>query len=159
MLKFLKKSKEELLYAPVSGKCIELEKVPDKVFASKMMGEGVAFIYDQDIVCAPCDGELTLIANTLHAFGIKAKNGAEILVHIGLDTVNLNGKGFTKLKEQGTSVKVGEPIIKIDHSIMEEAGIDLTTPLIITNSSEFTVDIKNVNQDVEKGKDIVVLLK
>lgn len=75
LCKNFKKSKELTLYAPVSGKCIPLEDVPDKVFASKMMGEGVAFIYEQDIVCAPCDGEITLIANILHAFGIKAKNG------------------------------------------------------------------------------------
>ncbi|OOM82267.1 PTS system glucoside-specific EIICBA component [Clostridium puniceum] len=156
MIDFFKKKKKLLLYSPVSGKCIDLEYVRDKIFSSKMMGNGIAFSFSEDTVCAPCNGKLTMIANTLHAFGIKAENGAEILVHIGLDTVNLNGNGFTKLAKEGDQVKKGDPIIKIDRKVMQKSDIDLTTPMIITNGSEYKFNIKNPRKDVTMGIDVVI---
>lgn len=132
------------LYAPVNGSCIQLEDVPDQVFASKMMGDGVAFMLNGDTVFAPCDGKIEMIANTLHAFAIKAKNGAEILVHVGLDTVNLNGAGFTKLVQQGTNVKKGTPILKIDCQFMKENNIKLITPMIILNHQELKYEMIQV---------------
>lgn len=143
MFSFLKKNKTEIIYAPVIGKSIPLEQVPDKMFAEKLMGDGLGFVYESDTVYAPCDGEIMLIAPTKHAFGIKSKTGAEILVHIGLDTVNLNGEGFEVLVKAGKKVKAHDPIIKINHSFMKERNIDLTTPLVITNMSDYDVTISD----------------
>lgn len=138
---FKSKNKDLSLYAPVTGKVIRLDQVNDKMFASKIMGDGVAFVFDDNIVCAPCDGQLTLIANTLHAFGVKMSNGAEVLVHIGLDTVNLNGEGFKKLAKTGMNVKKGTPIIEIDRTFMKSKNIDLTMPLVITNTADYSFEV------------------
>ena len=153
-----KKNKRTSLFAPVNGQMIPLENVPDKVFASHMMGEGVAFIYEDNIVCAPCDGRVTLIAPTLHAFGMMDSCGAEILVHIGLDTVNLQGKGFKVLVNQREKVSKGTPIIEIDRDYMRNHDIVLTTPVVITNAKDFEIDIQNCTR-VEKGVTEVLNLK
>lgn len=153
---FGKKKKDVVLYAPVTGKQIALEKVTDKVFASKMMGDGVAFLFEGNQVCAPCDGKLTMIANTLHAFGMELDNGAEVLVHIGLDTVNLNGKGFKKLAEQGVKVKKGTPLIEIDRAVMKEHGIDLTMPMIITSANGNDFHICTNTENVILGETEII---
>jgi len=160
MMKFFKrkeKTSDEKLYSPVSGEMIRIEDVPDKVFNSKMMGDGVGFKYDDAKVVAPCDGILTMIANTKHAFGITMENGAEILIHIGLDTVELQGEGFQILTPQGSKVKKGTPIIQIDHKFMKEKGVDLTTPLVITNTANYEItQLKEIGK-VEVGEAIFEL--
>lgn len=132
MFKFLSKNNE--LKAPIAGKIIDLKEVPDKMFSEKMVGDGAAIDPTGDIIIAPADGKLSLIFKTNHAFGLNLKNGAEILVHIGLDTVALNGKGFTRLAEEGTYVKAGDPIIKIDRELIKSMGYSLITPVLITNT-------------------------
>ena len=155
---FKKKIKEVDLMAPVDGETVELSKVPDKVFASGMMGDGIAFNYKGNVVTAPCDGEITTIPDSLHAFGITAENGAEILVHIGMDTVNLQGKGFQKLVNVGDKVKMGAPIIKFNRSDIEAAGYNLITPLLVTNSKDYDVEVID-NGDVKAGDTIVLTVK
>lgn len=135
------KKKSVALYSPVNGKMIPIEEAADEVFNSKMMGEGVAFILEDETICAPCDGTIAMIPATLHAFGMTAKNQAEVLVHIGLDTVDLQGEGFEKLVEQGATVKSGDPILKVNIEFMRSKGIDLTTPMVVTNSSDFSLDL------------------
>lgn len=152
-------NKKMTLYAPVKGKLISIEDVADKVFSSKMMGDGAAFVFEGNEVAAPCDGEITLIASTNHAFGITAKNGAEVLVHIGLDTVNLHGKGLQPLLKQGAAVKHGTPVIRIDREFMKENNIDLTTPVVITNSSEFTIEHIASTGDVTIDTEVIDLSK
>lgn len=152
---FKKKVREVNLVAPVSGQVVALSEVPDKVFASGMMGKGLAFNYDTDTVVAPCDGKITMIPNTLHAFGLVAENGAEILIHIGLDTVNLKGEGFKKLVEVGSKVKAGDPVIKFNRDLITSKGYNLITMLLVTNSDDFNVDIKPVSK-VEAGQTGVV---
>lgn len=159
MLKLLKRKKEIHLYAPVDGHMINLEDVPDKVFASRMIGEGIAFELDSDVVCAPCDGEITFIPTTLHAFGIKAHNGAEILVHIGLDTVNFQGEGFQRLVSQGDKVVKGTPIIEIDQMFMKEKNANLITPMVITNSSAFNVEVRPLQQVSVGETEVIFCLK
>lgn len=129
--------KDTILYAPVDGACIPLSEVKDEVFVNKMMGEGVAFQFDGDILVSPCDGTIVMIAATKHAIGILGDDGAELLIHVGLDTVKLNGKGFHILKKSGDTVKTGEPIMQLDRKLMETHNIDLTTPMVITNSDQF----------------------
>ena len=102
------------LAAPVTGKSIPLSETPDPVFAQKMAGDGLAMEPTGDVVVAPADGELTLVFNTKHAFAMTLENGVELLVHIGIETVSLNGEGFEQLAEQGAKVKAGDQIIKID---------------------------------------------
>ncbi|WP_294393396.1 PTS glucose transporter subunit IIA [uncultured Clostridium sp.] len=121
------------LVAPVDGKSLPLSETPDPVFAQKMAGDGLAMEPTGDVIVAPADGELTLVFNTKHAFAITLDNGVELLVHIGIETVSLNGEGFEQLVEQGTRVKAGDPIIKIDREFIKSKGLPLTTPVLITN--------------------------
>lgn len=151
MFKLFKKTDDTCkLFAPVNGKTIALENVPDKVFASKMMGEGMGFEYEGNTIYAPCDGKITLVANTLHAIGITSENGAEILIHIGLDTVNLNGNGFKKLINQGDKVKKGTPLIEIDRQFMKEQNINLITPMVVTNAANYEINV------IDEGKDVTI---
>lgn len=106
------------------------------------MGDGVGFIFDGDTLYAPIDGKIKLIAATKHAIGFEANNKAEVLMHIGLDTVALKGEGFEVLVYEGDKVKHRTPIIKINRELMQEKNIDLTTPIVITNS-EYSVQIEN----------------
>ena len=158
MFGFMKKSKEISLYAPVNGKMINIEDVSDKVFSSKMMGDGVAFQFNDSYVLAPCDCTVTLIPDTLHAVGLKTTQGLEILVHIGLDTVQLNGQGFKKLVNQGQSIKQGTPMIEINHEFMKANHIDLTTPMVILNKDDFDI-MKITPKHVTANQDIVIECK
>lgn len=158
MFKFLKKPKQSLVVSPVTGKCVDLIEVPDKMFRDKMLGDGVAFIFDGEIVSAPVSGKISMIANTKHAFGIVDDNELEILVHIGLDTVNLNGLGFEVLVKSDEKVKAGTPIIKIDRKLMAEKGINLITPLIVTNSNDFIL-ISDTGKEVYVGDQVITAEK
>ena len=156
MFKLFKKTDDTCkLFAPVNGKTIALENVPDKVFASKMMGEGMGFEYEGNTIYAPCDGKITLVANTLHAVGITSENGAEILIHIGLDTVSLNGKGFKKLINQGDKVKKGTPLIEIDRQFMKEQDINLITPMVVTNAANYEINVIDEGKDVTTEEEVI----
>lgn len=149
------KSKKVKINSPMEGTCIALQDVKDEVFSVGMMGKGIAIIPNNGIVTAPVDGKIILIAETKHAIGIQAENGAEILIHVGLDTVNLKGKYFTPLVESGAVVKQGDTILKFDLESMIQEGYDTTTMMIITNSNIFeNVIIKALN-DIEP-KDIAI---
>lgn len=106
-----------------------------------MMGDGVAFRFEGSQICAPCDGKICMIAETKHAFGIVNDDGVELLVHIGLDTVKLNGEGFRVLAEENQTVKKGTPIIELDREFFENKDIDLTTPMIMTNGEDMEMEI------------------
>lgn len=149
---FKKKEADNHLYAPVSGQWLALKDVKDEVFSSGMLGEGMAFLPEDDIICSPCDGQIVMVADTKHAFAVKADNGAEILVHVGMDTVNLNGEGLKLLMESGSRVKKGDGILKIDQSFMQSRGIDLTTPMIVANGHEFQLVTGKACGHIEMGE-------
>ena len=155
---FKKKKQNESLnfVTPVNGKVIELSEVPDPVFAQKMAGDGVAIDTTGDIIVAPCDGELSLIFKTKHAFAMTLDNGIEILVHIGIETVSLKGEGFKQLIEQGTKVKAGTPIIKIDRNFIKSKGLSLITPVLITNPDSVKSIDKKINMDAIAGETIIM---
>ena len=146
------------LFSPVNGKVVSLKEVPDKVFAYQMMGPGIAFKFTESTIFSPCEGKVTLIPSTLHAIGITAKNGAEVLIHIGVDTVNLNGKGFEKLVNQGDVVNIGDPIIRINQEVITNMGYNLITPMVITNSKSYHISI-NVKENVRVGDSVGVIIK
>jgi glucose-specific phosphotransferase system IIA component len=135
MFGFFKKSFK--LIAPIDGKILDISEVPDQVFAQKMAGDGVAIDTTGDIVVAPADGNLSMIFKTNHAFGITLSNGAEILVHIGLDTVALEGAGFERIAQEGQDVKAGDVIIKLNRDEIISKGYSLLTPVLITNPDNF----------------------
>ena len=143
-----KTKKDNKIYAPVTGMMIPLSEVPDNTFASGMMGNGFAFRFDSDMIFSPCFGEVLVIAKTRHAVGIKMENGAEILLHIGLDTVMLNGKGFILAVKKGQKIRPGTELLKIDRKIMHDNHINMISMLIITNSSEFSSDI-NIKEQMQ----------
>ena len=128
---------EETLVSPLSGNVVALENVNDPVFSSGAMGKGLAVKPSEGVVYAPADAEVTIAFETGHAYGLKTASGAEILIHIGIDTVSMNGNGFEKLVAAGDKVKAGTPIAKFDVAKIAEAGLDDTTMVIVTNTADF----------------------
>ena len=124
MLSFLKRNKNYKIQAVVDGSSIDIEKVNDSTFSQKIMGDGIAIIPDNGIVVAPCDGKITVLPESKHAFGILSDDGVEVLVHIGVDTVDLKGQGFENKVSQGSIVKQGDPIITFERETLISQGID-----------------------------------
>lgn len=138
--------------SPIQGKMIELAQVKDEVFSSGAMGQGVAFEPSDNKIYAPIDGEIEMFADTKHAIGIKGNNGEEILIHIGMDTVELKGEHFTSYAEVGQKVEKGDLLLEFDTKKIEEAGYSLVTPMIVTNADNFNVVIypaTEVTKDTE----------
>ena len=129
--------KDETISSPATGEMIALEDVNDPIFSSKAMGEGVAFKLTDGHIYSPVDGEVIMAAKTGHAVGLKSNNGAEILIHIGMDTVNMNGEGFNVLVKERQKVSVGDLLVEADLEAIEKAGYDNVTPVIITNTTEY----------------------
>ncbi|CAI8814079.1 phosphoenolpyruvate--protein phosphotransferase [Pseudomonas sp. IT-P260] len=132
-------NKELTLSAPLSGPVLTLAKVPDAVFASGAMGDGIAIDPLNDTLYSPCAGEIIHVARTAHALTVRADNGAEILLHLGLDTVELNGEGFSMLVKQGTRVDKGQPLLRYDLDKVGQQCKSLVSLLILTNSQDFQV--------------------
>lgn len=152
---FKKKGGFQLL-AVADGKTLDITKVNDPIFAQKMMGEGIAIeLYGNDIY-APCAGEITVLPQSKHAFGMKCANGLEILVHVGIDTVNLQGEGFTAYKKQGDHVQCHEKILSVDKELVAGKGIDLTTMVIILNHAEHKIIKMNIDAPVKAGIDPLI---
>lgn len=146
MFDFLKKKKEEkapvnegVLYPVAEGRLMNIEQVPDEVFSKKMMGDGYAVDPSANTFYSPCDGKISLIPETLHAVGITADTGAEVLIHIGMDTVNLKGEGFTAKVKEGDTVKAGDPLVEADLDAIRDKVPSLVTPVIITNIDEYDI--------------------
>lgn len=126
------------VFSPLDGQLIPLQEVKDPVFSKGVMGPGIAIEPTSETVFAPADGRIITVFPTGHALGLAMDNGAELLIHIGLDTVGLEGKGFEKLIAEGDQVKKGDPLIRFDASVIKEAGLAATTLVIVTNAEAFT---------------------
>ncbi|MCD2256267.1 PTS glucose transporter subunit IIA [Lactobacillus sp. CC-MHH1034] len=148
----------EVLLSPLSGRVMKLEDVKDPVFSSGAMGKGVAIEPTEGKLYAPVAGTVSLLFPTGHAIGINSDQGAEILLHIGMDTVSLDGKGFTPKVKQGDRVEAGQLLLEFDMATIKAAGLETTTPIIITNSNQYH-DVKPVvvNQAVTAKTDILTL--
>ena len=122
--------------APFSGTLVPLSEVPDETFASGVLGEGIAIEPSDGLFCSPVDGTVETIAETKHAIGFAADNGLEILVHVGLETVSLNGEGFEILVKEGDRVKAGQPVAKADLALIRERGLKTITSIVLTGGAD-----------------------
>lgn len=144
---------EKTIYSPLRGKMIPLNEVADEVFSSGALGQGVAVIPENSEVYAPVDGEVVLVADTKHALAFKSENGIEVMIHMGLDTVKLDGKYFDIKVKVGEKVKKGNCIAKVDFEKIKEAGYPVVTPVLILNSDDFTeIQAESPKSVTEKDK-------
>lgn len=129
---------DEMIVSPVSGQVEALSQVNDQVFSTEIMGKGAAILPDDNIVYAPVSGEVTVAYDTKHAYGLKSDAGAEVLIHIGLDTVNLKGQHFTSEVTQGQKIKQGQRMGSFDREALKQAGYDSTVMVVITNTAAYS---------------------
>lgn len=141
LFKELKKEKNNDIYAIGAGKIIPLEEVPDEVFSQKMMGDGIAIELEDELVISPVNGKIISIFPTKHAIIMENKEGVQIIVHIGIDTVNLNGEGYELFIKEGEEVSVGSHLAKVDINLIKDRGYSIITPILIANMD----DIKNID--------------
>lgn len=139
------------IVTPVNGKCVPLSEVNDAVFSQKILGDGAAIIPSEGKVFAPVDGTVSTVFDTKHAIGLLSKEGVELLIHIGIDTVNLEGKYFTAHVESGKKVKKGDLLVSFDQEAIQKEGYDTVTPVLITNTADFSSIKTNVNGNVKVG--------
>lgn len=132
---FWKKKTGGRVCSPCVGQVIRLEDVPDPVFSEKMLGDGAAVLPENGAFCSPVDGKIVQVFDTKHAYSIKSDDGLEILVHIGLNTVELKGQGFTSLVKDGDLVKKGDALCEVNLEYISDVGYQLYTPVLITNMS------------------------
>ena len=145
--------------SPIKGTVLKLEKMKDDAFASGVLGKGAAIIPEEGNVYAPADGVITALFPTLHAIGMQADNGLELLIHIGLDTVQLNGEGFQAMVKQGDRVKKGQLLVTFDKEFIESKGFCLETPVLVTNSDDFLEVIETKQTEVSPGDCFITVLQ
>lgn len=155
--KMISDNKETIICAPVSGKVICREDIPDETFASGIMGEGVGIKPEEEIIVAPFDGEITSVVDTGHAVGLTSSDGVELLIHVGVDTVKMQGDGFQVFVTEGQKVKTGEKLLKFDRDKIRKAGYSDTTAVLVTNSDDYS-SVKTVAENV-KQKDTVIIIE
>lgn len=135
-----------------SGKLVKLSEINDKAFSSGALGNGVGIIADNNLVVSPVDGEVACVFPTKHAFGLKTESGVELLIHIGIDTVELEGKHFATMVNQGDKVKIGQPLVQVDFDKVKEEGFDPTIIMVVTNTQDY-LDVIPVSKDVISDKE------
>ncbi|MEY8352277.1 PTS glucose transporter subunit IIA [Lachnospiraceae bacterium 54-53] len=150
------KERERIL-APVEGRTVPLSEVSDPAFSQEILGKGVAIVPAKGRIVAPADGVLTVMFETKHAVSITSDNGAEIIVHVGLDTVNLKGEHYTSYKKQGDRVRAGELLLEFDMEAIKKAGYDLITPVIVCNSPEYPDMVCYAGMQVKELEPIIEL--
>ena len=133
-----KKQKNYSICSPVKGEVIDITKTNDPLFKEEALGKGVGIIAEENILVAPVDGKIESFFPTKHAIGITTKDGVDVLIHVGIDTVELNGKYFNALKKQGDSVKQGEELLEVDFDGVKESGYDATVLLVVANTQDYS---------------------
>lgn len=164
MFDFLKKKEvqldtvnapDDVITAPLNGRLIDVSTVPDEMFAQKMLGDSIAFAPKDDsaLICSPVNGTVAAVFPTGHAFGIRTKQGAELLIHIGIDTVKANGDGFTSAgKKEGDEVKAGDPIVTVNVRKLRKK-YDMSVMLIVTDANGKTIQFADP-QPVKRGQEV-----
>ncbi|RZI03180.1 PTS glucose transporter subunit IICBA [Staphylococcus condimenti] len=145
-----------LIYAPITGEAVDLSEVPDKVFSAKMMGDGIAIKPETGEVVAPFDGTVKIIFPTKHAIGLESKDGIELLIHFGLETVKLEGEGFEILVKENENIILGQPLMRVDLDYIKEHADDTITPIIITNAGSANIEVLHTGK-VEQGEKLILI--
>lgn len=145
------------LLAPMTGTAIPLEQVPDTAFSRKLLGDGAAIVPGEGVVVSPVDGVLSAISNTLHAYVFSTPEGLDILVHVGLESVGLQGRGFYPLKKPGEPVRAGEPVADVDLVLLKKKGVPLYTPVVICEGAE-GMKLTAETGSVTAGKSLLLTL-
>lgn len=146
------------IMSPINGEAVPLSAVNDLTFAQEIMGKGIAIIPTEGKVVSPINGTVAMVFNTKHAIGLQTEDGAEILIHVGLDTVNLEGKHFNSFVKSGDKVKVGDKLLEFDIKAIKEAGYDIVTPVIITNTTDYLDIISSDVTSVKAGDEVITIL-
>lgn len=149
------KQDDKAVYSPLEGKLIPMTEVPDETFASKALGEGVAVIPEKGCVYAPFDGEVEMVYDTGHAIGLVREDGMEVLIHVGINTVELGGKYYTAKVSNGQKIKKGDLLLEFDMDEIAKAGYSMVTPVIVTNSDEYEGLTFKEHGRVEPGDRII----
>lgn len=152
------KTIEVEVYAPLSGEIVNIEDVPDVVFSEKIVGDGIAIRPTGNKLVAPIDGVIGKIFETNHAFSMESADGVELFVHFGIDTVELKGEGFTRIAQEGQTVKRGDTIIELDLELLESKAKSVLTPVVISNMDEIS-HIEKKSGEVVAGESVVLVLK
>ena len=147
------------LYAPMAGKAVAITQVPDPTFAEGMLGNGIAIEPTEGKVYAPCDATVDMMFPTGHAVSLVADCGAEILIHVGLETVSLEGKPFTIHAAYGDKVKKGQLLIEVDLKAVEAAGLKTITPMVVCNTDNYPTFQTKVDRDVTNADVVIQLAK
>lgn len=154
---FKKKDAGHTLASPVNGNAVKMSEVSDPTFSAELLGKGAAVVPSDGSIVAPCDGTVTMLFNTLHAVGITSNDGIEVLLHVGIDTVNLKGEGFTAHVKQGDTVKRGDLVLTADLSKIKDAGYDPTVIMVVTNTNNFASVESYAPCTAVSGKDLVTV--
>lgn len=154
-----KKITEEQIFASVDGQFVAIEEVPDPTFAQKMMGDGVAIQPANGNVVAPIEGEVISVFPTKHAVGLRGRSGIELLIHIGIETVSMNGEGFEAHVKAGDKVKPGQPLITFDLDLVNEKAVSSVIPMVVTNMERVDSFEKASVTDLKAGETTLALVK
>lgn len=144
--------------APLAGEVVPLSEVPDEVFSSGMMGEGIAIWPEEGIVTAPCDGTVEMVTDNGYGIGVLSEEGVNLLIHVGLNTVDLESGHFECRKKEGDSVTKGEVLIQFDPEKVQAAGCSVLTPVLVTNSEDFVLVRKTRKRTVRAGESLFVIV-
>ncbi|PTQ82217.1 PTS system beta-glucoside-specific IIA component (Glc family) /PTS system beta-glucoside-specific IIB component (Glc family) /PTS system beta-glucoside-specific IIC component (Glc family) [Trichococcus patagoniensis] len=150
---------QDSIVAPMAGQVVPLSQVDDPIFAQAILGQGVAIMPTDGLIKSPINGEIVTIFETKHAIGLRTDEGIEILIHIGLDTVQLKGEHFKQLAQAGQRVTVGTPIVEADLEAIKAAGYDIITPIVITNTTDFSEILSTGEDKVNAGDSIIKVIK
>lgn len=151
--------KLEGIYAPIAGKAVAISEVPDPTFAEGMLGNGIAIEPTEGKVYAPCDATVDMMFDTGHAVSLVTASGAEILIHVGLETVGLEGKPFTVHVANGDKVKKGQLMIEVDLDAVKEAGLPTITPVLICNTDDYPTFNTTIGKEVTNADVVIELAK
>ena len=154
---FEKNAKTISLKAVEDGRTIPMDEVNDQTFAQELLGPGIAIVPSNGTVVSPIDGTIATVMDTKHAVCIQGEDGLELIVHAGLDTVELNGKYYQTYKEIGDQVKAGDVLLEFDLEEITKAGYDVTTPIVITNLGDYKITKCLTGQQVKAGEEVIQL--
>ena len=156
---FEKNAKTISLKAVEDGRTIPMDEVNDQTFAQELLGPGIAIVPSNGTVVSPINGTIATVMDTKHAVCIQGEDGLELIVHAGLDTVELNGKYYQTYKEIGDQVKAGDVLLEFDLEEITKAGYDVTTPIVITNLGDYQITKCLTGQQVKAGEEVIQLTK